>query len=100
MYDALDYTVKLCVVLGHDPQCYNLPTADEVGVILPGENVFEGDHHDIVIHLQPQHYCNPHDNLNHLQLYHISEGHVACAPLHYILLFPLGNLVGIMNCGF
>ena len=52
-YNAPDYTVKLCVIPGHDPQHYNLPTADEVGVILPGENVFEGDHCNImiVIHL-------------------------------------------------
>ena len=91
MYDAPDYTVKLCVVPGHDPRCYNLPTADEVGVILPGENIFEGDHCDIVIHLRPQHYHNPHDNQDHLQLYRISEGHAAYAPLHYVLLFPFGE---------
>ena len=42
MYDAPDYTVKLCVVPGNDPRRYNLPTADEVGVILPGENLFQG----------------------------------------------------------
>ena len=73
MYDAPDYTVKLCVVPGYDPRCYNLPTADKVGVILPGENIFEGDHHDIVIHLRPQHYRNPHDNRDHLQLYRIGH---------------------------
>ena len=44
MYDAPDYTVKLCVVPGHDPHHYNLPTANEVGVILPGEDIFQGDH--------------------------------------------------------
>ena len=32
-YNAPDYTVKLCVATGHDPRCYNLPTANEVGVI-------------------------------------------------------------------
>jgi Helitron helicase-like domain at N-terminus len=91
MYDAPDYTVKLCVVPGHDPRRYNLPTADEVGVILPGENVFEGDRRDIVIHLRPQHYYNTHDNHQHLQLHRISEGHAAYTPLHYVLLFPFGE---------
>ena len=28
-YDAPDFTVKLCVVPGHDPRRYNLPTADK-----------------------------------------------------------------------
>ena len=50
-YDAPDYTVKLCIAPGNDPRRYNLPTANEVGVILPGEDTFQGDHHDIVIHL-------------------------------------------------
>ena len=91
LYDAPDYTVKLCVAPGHDFCCYNLPTADEVGVILPGENVFQGDNHDIIIHLRPQYYHNPHDHQHHLQLHHISEGHAAYAPLHYVLLFPFGE---------
>ena len=30
IYNAPDYTVKLCVVPGNDPRRYNLPTADEV----------------------------------------------------------------------
>ena len=90
-YDAPDYTVRLCVVPGNYPRHYNLPTADEVGVILPGENTFQGDHRDIVIHLRPQHYFNSSDHQNHLQLQRISEGHAAYAPLHYVLLFPFGE---------
>ena len=91
MYDAPDYTVKLCVVPGHDPRRYNLPTANEVGVILPGEDIFQGDHRDIVIHLRPQYYHDPQDRRDHLQLSRISEGHAAYAPLHYVLLFPFGE---------
>ena len=87
MYDAPDYTVKLCVVPGNDPRRYNLPTADEVGVILPGRSDFQGDRRDIIIHLRPQHY---HDSQN-LRLDRISEGHAAYAPLHYVLLFPYGE---------
>ena len=40
LYDAPHYTVKLCVVPGNDLCRYNLLTADEVGVILPGEDIF------------------------------------------------------------
>ena len=90
-YDAPDYTVRLCVLPGNDPRRYNLPTADEVGVILPGENTFQGDHRDIVIHLRPQHYYNPLTHHDHTQLQRISEGHAAYAPLHYVLLFPYGE---------
>jgi Helitron helicase-like domain at N-terminus len=87
IYDAPDYTVKLCVVPGNDPRRYNLPTADEVGVILPGSSEFQGDFRDIVIHLRPQHY----DSNHHLRLERISEGHAAYAPLHYVLFFPYGE---------
>ena len=90
-YDAPDYTVKLCVVPGNDPRRYNLPTANEVGVILPRENTFQGDHRDIIIHLQPQHYYNQQDHRDHIQLHRISEGHPAYAPLHYVILFPYGE---------
>ena len=91
IYNAPDYTVKLCVVPGNDPRRYNLPTADEVGVILPEQNDFQGDFRDIIIHLRPQHYHSTHDNQEHLQLHHINEGHATYAPLHYILLFPYGE---------
>lgn len=86
IYNVPDYTVKLCVVPGNDPRRYNLPTADEVGVILPEHNDFQGDFRDIIIHLRPQHYNN-----DHLQLHRISEGHAAYSPLHYVLLFPYGE---------
>jgi len=51
MYDAPDYTVKLCVLPHNDPRRYNLPTADEVGVVLPGDDRFQADYRDIVLHL-------------------------------------------------
>lgn len=91
IFNAPDYTVKLCVVPGNDPRRYNLPTADEVGVILPEQNDFQGDFRDIIIHLRPQHYHSTHDNQEHLQLHRINEGHAAYAPLHYVLLFPYGE---------
>ncbi|KAF8805649.1 hypothetical protein BYT27DRAFT_7296327 [Phlegmacium glaucopus] len=91
MYDAPDFTMKLCVLPGNDPRRYNLPTTDEVGVILPGGDDFRGDYRDIIIHLRPQHYHNRHDHREHLQLQRINEGHPAYAPLHYVLLFPYGE---------
>ena len=88
MYDVPDYTVKLCVVPENDPRHYNLPTADEVGVILPEGNDFQLD---FVLYLRPQHYHNPSDNIDHLQPHYISEGHAAYASLHYVLFFPYGE---------
>jgi hypothetical protein len=53
-YDAPDYTMKLCVVPGNDPSRYNLPTVDEVAVVLPGGDTFQCDYRDIIVHLCPQ----------------------------------------------
>jgi hypothetical protein len=91
MYDAPDYSIKLCVLPGNDPRRYNLPTADEVGVVLPGDDRFPGDYRDIVLHLRPQYYHDPRDGRDHLQLSRINEGHAAYSPLHYVLLFPYGE---------
>jgi hypothetical protein len=91
MYDAPDYTVKLCVVPGNDPRRYNLPTTDEVGIILPENDSFRGDFRDIILHLRPRHYYNTFHNQEHVQLDRINEGHAAYAPLHYVLLFPYGE---------
>ena len=91
MNNGPNYMIRLCVNPGNDLCHYNLPTANEVGIILPGENVFQGDHCDIIIHLCPQYYHDPHDHCDHLQLQQISEGHAAYMPLHYILLFPYGE---------
>lgn len=92
-YDAPDFSVKLCVVPVHDPRCYNLPMADEVGVILPEGRDFEGDFRDIVLHLRPEYYrgTDESDNHQHLHLDRINEGHAAYSPLHYVLLFPYGE---------
>jgi len=50
-YNAPDYSIKLCVLPGNDPRRYNLPTGDEVAVIVPGENSYAGDYQDIILHL-------------------------------------------------
>lgn len=81
--------MKLCVLPGNDPQCYNLPTTDEVAVILPGNNATKGDYYDIFLHLLPEYYETAnHDS--HLKLCCINEGHPAYASLNYVLFFPSG----------
>ena len=66
------------VAPGHDRRRYNLPTADEVAVILPG---MEGDsmqlsQRDIVLQ----------NRAGGLQI--INDLHPAYVPLYYVLLFP------------
>jgi len=63
-----------------DPQRYNIPTSDDVAIILPSDGMPEGDRHDIILHLKGG------------GLKKIHEGQPAYAPLHYVLLFPRGEL--------
>ncbi|KDQ27730.1 hypothetical protein PLEOSDRAFT_1042559, partial [Pleurotus ostreatus PC15] len=63
---------------GDHPRRYNLPTADEVAMILPGDGS-KADYRDIILRRRlPQ----------GTGLYRINEGHPAYSPLHYVLLFP------------
>ncbi|KAH9854590.1 hypothetical protein C2E23DRAFT_752784, partial [Lenzites betulinus] len=77
--DIPDVTVRLAVDPTRRRDCrrYNLPTAEDVAVLLPGEG--GGDHRDIILHTR----AGP--------LRRIHEGHPGYAPLHYPLLFPLGT---------
>ena len=68
----------LRVAPGTDCQRYNLPTADEVAVILP-TNVSTTEHHDIIL--------QSHGGM----LQWISDCHPAYAPLQCPLLFPYGE---------
>ena len=72
-----DAEVRLRVAPGLDKRRYNLPTADEVAVILPGAQ-FKTPR-DIVL----RNRAGP--------LYRISDLHPAYAPLQYPLLFPWGE---------
>jgi hypothetical protein len=76
-----DVSIRLRVAPGHDRRRYNLPTADEVAVILPG---MEGDsmqlsQRDIVLQ----------NRAGGLQI--INDLHPAYVPLYYVLLFPYGE---------
>ncbi|KAI8525659.1 hypothetical protein RHMOL_Rhmol13G0247700 [Rhododendron molle] len=64
-----------------DRRRYNLPTADEIAVVIPGDGTKACGMRDIILHLRG-------DN----QLMQINECHPAYLPLHYVLLFPRGEL--------
>ena len=76
-----DVSICLHVAPGHDHRWYNLPTADEVAVILPG--VAGGNKQlcqcDIVLQTRA----------GELQV--INVLHPAYVPLYYVLLFPYGE---------
>jgi len=66
-----------------DSRRYNIPSADEIAVILPDIQLEPGAvmlHRDIVIQLRDG------------TLKKMSEASAAYAPLHYVLLFPQGEL--------
>ncbi|KAJ8453935.1 hypothetical protein ONZ45_g19505 [Pleurotus djamor] len=60
------------------PRRYNLPTVDEVAMIIPSGPT-DYDFRDIVLHQKGG------------GLRRISEGHPAYLPLHYVLFFPYGE---------
>ncbi|KAH7836195.1 hypothetical protein Vadar_033591 [Vaccinium darrowii] len=64
-----------------DRRRYNLPTSDEIVVIIPGDGTEASGMRDIVLHL-----CGNNE------LMRINECHPAYLPLHYVLLFPHGEL--------
>ncbi|GJE95688.1 ATP-dependent DNA helicase [Phanerochaete sordida] len=76
---GVDVSLSLHCLSSNDRRRYNLPTADEVAVIIPDAASWDADHRDIVLR----------DRADGLM--HISEAHPAYAPLHYVLLFPYGE---------
>ena len=79
--DVTDASITLQVSNNHDRRRYNLPSADEVAMIMPGDEM-QRDYRDIVLHLRAQ---------QEHPLLRINEGHPAYSPLHYVLLFPHGE---------
>ncbi|KAJ8457646.1 hypothetical protein ONZ45_g18233 [Pleurotus djamor] len=73
-----DVSVRLRVGPGLDRRRYNLPTADEVAVILPTD-ASAADKRDIILHCRSG------------ALQTISDLHPAYIPLFYVLLFPYGE---------
>ncbi|PBK97448.1 hypothetical protein ARMGADRAFT_1134740 [Armillaria gallica] len=76
--DSSNKTITLCVDLTSDKHTYNLPTADEVAVILPDCSSLS-EYRDIILHR----WDGP--------LKCIHSNHPAYAPLQYVLLFPYGE---------
>ncbi|XP_026435136.1 uncharacterized protein LOC113332849 [Papaver somniferum] len=76
-----DVYVSLQCKSDKDKRRYNLPTIDEVSVILPGDGTIKSGVRDIVLHLKGSRY-----------LERINECHPAYLPLHYVLLFPYDEL--------
>lgn len=75
-----DVSICLRVQPGNNPRRYNLPTANEVAVILPQTgNLNENNPCNIVLHC-----CNG-------PLWTIHDTHHAYVPLYYVLLFPYGD---------
>ena len=72
-----DVQVRLRLTPGLDRRRYNLPTADEVAVILPG--TASNEPRDIILRQRDG------------PLYRISELHPGYCPLQYPLLFPRGE---------
>ena len=65
------------VNLQHDQQTHNLPTAEEIAVIIPKERVHHAlDNRDVVLWARGG------------QLEQISQNSPLYAVLHYVLLFP------------
>ncbi|KAI8557126.1 hypothetical protein RHMOL_Rhmol05G0311100 [Rhododendron molle] len=64
-----------------DRRRYNLPTADEIAVIIPGDGTKASGLRDIILHLRGNN-----------GLMRINECHPAYLSLHYVLLFPQGEL--------
>ncbi|GFS36770.1 hypothetical protein Acr_00g0047940 [Actinidia rufa] len=79
--DILQTVQDTLLYAATDRRRYNLPTSDEIGVILPGDGSKVNGMRDIVLHLRGNN-----------ELMRISECHPAYLPLHYVLLFPHGEL--------
>lgn len=80
----LNPQIRLVVESGADRRRENLPTSDEVAVIIPDETA-EQSCRDILLAVR-----NP--GRNSPALTRVNVTHAAYMPLHYVLLFPHGDL--------
>lgn len=74
-----EVSIALHCLSNNDRRRYNLPSADEVAVIIPDAGSWDADRRDILLRDRA-------DGLTH-----ISEAHPAYVGLHYVLLFPHGE---------
>ena len=83
----LNPQMRLVLQLGADRRRENLPTATELAGILPDEFT-EDSRRDIILAVRETHRRGA----NYTQLHRISVTHAAYMPLHYVPLFPHGEL--------
>ena len=75
-----EITIRLYVNLQQDQRTHNLPTAEEIVVIIPEEGVYHAmDNRDVVLWARGG------------QLQRISQNSPSYAALYYVLLFPEGK---------
>src|SRR5258707_8696774 len=76
----------LAVPPGVDGRWYNLPTANEIAAILPGDNEHATSGQDLIVQL-----CLHNDDQNGPRYQRIWETNFNYTPLMYVLLFPHGE---------
>ena len=72
-------SMNLCLNRASDRRRYNLPTADEVAAVVPGDGTTATAPRDVMLHLRGG------------GIQRITDGHPSYGPLHYVLLFPHGE---------
>jgi hypothetical protein len=77
--DADEASIQLRVDPSRDRRRYNLPTVDEVAIIIPGDGSQAKDNRDIILRNR------------HNRLQRVSDAHPAYCCLRYVLLFPHGE---------
>ena len=66
--------------IGYDPRRFNAPTASEIAVILPGDGTEVLQKRDIQVYVKSG------------GVKRITEFNAAYDPLHYVVMFPHGDL--------
>ncbi|SGY57450.1 BQ5605_C006g04273 [Microbotryum silenes-dioicae] len=80
------YKLRLLAPRNRDPRTYNLPTQEEVAVILPRDDTeYQSSRREIVVRLRHP----PNNDSRGIQLIH--DGHPALMALTYPLLLPYGE---------
>jgi hypothetical protein len=74
-----DLAIQIVADPSTDLRRYNVPTVNEIAVIIPGDPTYAVNPRDIILHKRD----------GPLQFIH--DHHSAYAPLHYVLLFPFGT---------
>ncbi|RPA93435.1 hypothetical protein L873DRAFT_1777753, partial [Choiromyces venosus 120613-1] len=80
----LNPRLELVVNGGADPRRANMPTTNEVAIVVP-EEYGEKGFRDIVL---AKRYINGQGEVMHHRFSRINQNHAAYIPLHYVMMFP------------